>query len=144
MKSTISAAIVAVSASLPAFAEGGGDAAKGEKEFRKCKACHMIQDAEGTAIVKGGKTGPNLYGVNGRPAGSVDGFKYSTSMSAAGAAGLNWNQDDFVVYVADPTPFLRAYLDDTSAKGKMTFKLKKEDAARDVWAYLVSVGPAPQ
>ena len=41
---------------VPAFAEG--DAAKGEKGFKKCKSCHMIVSPEGETIVKGGKTGP--------------------------------------------------------------------------------------
>ena len=56
----------------PAFA---GDAAKGESDFKKCKACHSIVADDGTAIVKGGKVGPNLYGVIGRQIGSLEGFK---------------------------------------------------------------------
>jgi len=44
-------------------------------------------------------------------------------------------------YVADPKKFLAVYLDDKQAKSKMGFKLKKVDDARDIWAYLVSVGP---
>ena len=52
-----------------------------------------------------------------------------------------WNEKDFVGFVADPKKFLAAYLEDTGAKSKMGFKLKKKGAARDVWAYLVSVGP---
>ena len=36
----------------------------------------MVQAPDGTDIVKGGKTGPNLYGVVGRKAGSEEGFKY--------------------------------------------------------------------
>ncbi|MCL4119364.1 UNVERIFIED_CONTAM: hypothetical protein GTU68_030721 [Idotea baltica] len=104
----------------------------------------MIQGADDTDIVKGGKVGPNLYGVYTRPAGSVEGFKYSKSMTAAGEAGLEWNEEDFVTYVADPTAFLKGYLDDDKAKGKMAFKLKDAEQAKDVWAYLVSVGPAPE
>ncbi|MCX8226682.1 MAG: cytochrome C, partial [Sulfitobacter sp.] len=55
--------------------------------------------------------------------------------------GLVWNENEFVGYVADPKKFLATFLDENSAKSKMGFKLKKEDDARDVWAYLVSVGP---
>ena len=40
----------------PAVAQ---DAARGEAEFRKCKACHAIIAPDGTAIQTGGKTGPN-------------------------------------------------------------------------------------
>ena len=47
----------------PVFA---GDAAKGESEFKKCKARHAVISPYGTEIVKGGKTGPNLFGVIGR------------------------------------------------------------------------------
>ncbi|WP_306116534.1 MULTISPECIES: cytochrome c family protein [unclassified Roseovarius] len=143
MKASIFAACTTLAFALPAFADGHatGDAEAGKKEFNKCKACHMIQDADGTDIVKGGKTGPNLYGIHDRTAGSVEGYKYSKSMVAAGEAGLAWAEEDFVAYVADPTGFLKENLGDDGARGKMTFKLKKEEAARNVWAYLVSVGP---
>ncbi|MEH6830631.1 MAG: c-type cytochrome [Sulfitobacter sp.] len=128
--------------SAPAFADGHatGDADAGEKVFNKCKACHMIQDADGNNIVKGGRTGPNLYGIYTRVAGSTD-FKYGESLVQAGEAGLEWNEETFVKYVADPKKFLGEYNDDKRAKSKMSFKLKKEDESANVWAYLVSVGP---
>ena len=47
----------------PAFA---GDPAAGEDTFKKCKACHSIIATDGTEIQKGGRTGPNLYGIIGR------------------------------------------------------------------------------
>jgi cytochrome c len=122
----------------PAFAEG--DAEAGEKVFNKCKACHMIQDAEGTDIVKGGRTGPNLYGIVGRVAGSTD-FKYGDSIIQAGEAGLVWNEEEFLKYVADPKSYLAEYTDDKRAKSKMAFKLKDDEEASNVWAYLTSVGP---
>lgn len=144
MKLSILSTCLTLAFALPAFAEShaSGDAQAGEKEFNKCKACHMIQDGDGNDIVKGGRTGPNLYGVFARSAGAVDDFKYSGSMEEAGAAGLVWDEENFVSYVADPTGYLREYLDDSKARGKMSFKLKDEDKAKDVWAYLVSVGPA--
>jgi len=128
--------------SAPAFADGHatGDAEAGEKVFNKCKACHMIQDADGNDIVKGGRTGPNLYGVYTRVAGSTD-FKYGKSIVEAGEAGLEWNEEEFVKYVADPKKYLAEYTDNKRAKSKMSFKLRKEDDAANVWAYLVSVGP---
>ena len=91
--------------------------------------------------MKGSAVGPNLYGVAGRVAGTVQDYKYSDSMVEAGEAGLQWNEGDFTVYAQDPTAFLRSYLDDSKARGKMTFKLRKESDAPDLWAYLVSVGP---
>ena len=52
-----------------------------------------------------------------------------------------WNEADFITYVADPKKFLKAYLNDKKAKSKMSFKLKKEQAAKDVWAFIVASGP---
>ncbi|MHA6264113.1 c-type cytochrome [Arenibacterium sp. CAU 1754] len=122
----------------PVLAEG--DAAKGENGFKKCKSCHTIASDSGETIVKGGKTGPNLYGLVGRTAGSVEGFKYSGDLVAAGEAGLVWDAETFAEYVENPAGFLKEYLDDTKAKSKMSFKLKK--GADDIYAYLVSVSPA--
>ncbi|MDA3858879.1 MAG: cytochrome C, partial [Roseovarius sp.] len=68
---------------------------------------------------------------------------YSTSMVAAGREGLRWNEEDFVVYVKDATAFLRDSLDDPTARGKMAYKLRDTEKARDVWAYLESVTKAP-
>lgn len=134
MKLNALAIMAALSVSAPAFAEG--DIEEGEKAFKKCKSCHMIADGDNT-IVKGGKTGPNLYGVIGRAAGAQEGFKYGKSLLAAADAGLVWDEEQFVSYVQDPTKFLKTYLDDSKAKSKMTLKLKK--GMEDVYAYLVSV-----
>ncbi|MFY0693066.1 MAG: c-type cytochrome [Paracoccaceae bacterium] len=143
MKFTAIAALTTALLAAPAFADGHatGDAAAGEKIFKKCKSCHMIVADDGTTIQKGGKTGPNLYGVFGRTAGGAD-FKYGKSLAAAGENGLEWNEAEFVAFVADPKKYLAAYLDDSKAKSKMSFKLKKAEEAANVWAYLVSVGPA--
>ncbi len=138
MKPTI-ALLIAGLAALPAYAEG--DAAKGEKGFNKCKACHMIVADDGTEILKGGRTGPNLYGIIGRTAGTVEGYKYGTGLIAAGEAGLVWDEANFIEYVTDPRAFLRTTLDDNAAKSKMAFKLKS--GGEDILAYLISVGPAP-
>ncbi|WP_171101655.1 cytochrome c family protein [Ruegeria sp. HKCCD7255] len=120
---------------MPAFAEG--DAEAGKKAFNKCKSCHLIADPAGEVIVKGGKTGPNLYGIADRTAGTVEGFKYGDSIVAAGENGLVWDEASFVEYTKDPKAFLKDYLGETSAKSKMTFRLKS--GAEDVYAYIVSV-----
>ena len=139
------AAVMFGSMASPLMADGHatGDAEAGEKVFKKCKSCHMIQNAEGEVIAKGGKSGPNLYGIYGIAAGSKEGFakKFGKDIVAAGAAGLEWNEADFIKYVADPKAFLREYLDNGKAKSKMSFKLKDAEDAANVWAYLVSVGP---
>lgn len=142
MKLMIATAVAAVAFAGTAFAEshaGSGDAAKGEKEFNKCKSCHMIVAEDGTEIVKGGRTGPNLYGIIGTQAGTEEGFRYGDSLVAAGEAGLVWDEESFVAYVQDPKKFLATYLDDSGARSNMSFRLRK--GMEDLYAYLVSVGP---
>ena len=112
------------------------DAAKGEAEFRKCKSCHSIIAPDGTAIQKGGKTGPDLYGVVGRPVASAD-FNYGDSLKSVGATGAVWDEASIALYVENPTEWLKTATGDPAAKSKMTFKLAKGGA--DVAAYLASV-----
>ena len=50
---------------------------KDETVFNKCKACHSVDEPKN-------KVGPNLVGVFGRPAGTVEGFKYSEAMKGFG------------------------------------------------------------
>ena len=139
MKNLLIATATLAALAAPAFAEG--DIAKGEKAFKKCKSCHMVKADDGTMIMKGGKTGPNLYGVIGRPLGGVEGFKYGKTLVAAGESGLVWTEESLAAFVADPKGYLKEATGDSKAKSKMTFKLKKGGA--DVAAYLASVGPAP-
>ncbi|MEI4471203.1 c-type cytochrome [Frigidibacter sp. MR17.24] len=121
-----------------AGAASAQDAAKGESEFKKCRACHAITSADGTDIVKGGKTGPNLFGVIGRPAAAEEGFSYSDALKELGEAGEVWTEEDLAAYVTDPNKFVQEKTGDKGAKTKMTFKLNKAQA--DVAAYLASVG----
>lgn len=137
MTRTFAAILAMTFAAAPAFS--AGDVAEGEKAFNKCKSCHMIVADDGTEIVKGGRTGPNLYGVIGRTAGTAD-FRYGDSIVAAGEAGLVWDAANLAEYVQDPRAFLKAYLDDSKAKSKMAFKLKS--GGEDIAAYLMSVGSA--
>lgn len=128
-------------AAAPVLAQdASGDAAAGENAFRQCVACHVVvNDAGETLAGKAAKVGPNLYGVAGRQAGQVEGFRYSKSMEEAGEKGLTWTEDQFIVYVQDPTAFLRDYLGDSKARGSMTHKVRKEQEAIDVYAYLASL-----
>ncbi|MFT6025274.1 MAG: cytochrome c [Ascidiaceihabitans sp.] len=135
--------LTALSFAAPAFADGHstGDAAAGEKIFGKCKSCHMIVSDTDEVIAKGGRSGPNLYAIVGRTAGSTEGFKYGKDLIAAGEAGLVWDEALVAEYVVDPKKFLQTFLDSKKAKSKMSFRLKK--GGEDVAAYLASVGPAP-
>lgn len=142
MKLKYATLLTAVALAAPAFADdhASGDAAAGEKAFNQCKACHMITDADGNNIVKGGRVGPNLYGVVGRTAGSVEDFRYSDLLITAGEKGLAWDEASFVGYVQEPTDWLKDYTGE-DGRGKMTYKVRKEEDAVNVWAYLASVGP---
>lgn len=133
MRKLISATAVALLMAAPAVA--AGDVAKGEKVMKKCKACHMIKNGD-EVLYKGGKTGPNLFGIVGRPAGSVEGFKYSKGMIAAGEGGLVWDEETLSAYLQDPTAYLKEVTGDDSAKSKMTLKLKK--GMEDVIAFIAS------
>lgn len=139
MKSTLTLAAAAVFAAGAAYADGhaSGDAEAGADVFKQCSSCHMI--ANGDEVLDGrGRTGPNLYGLVGRTAGTDEGFNYGDDLVAAGAAGLVWNEADFLAYVEDPRGFLQTYLDDRGARSKMSFKLRK--GGEDVWAYLATFG----
>ena len=144
MKISLYATLATLALAMPAVAQdaAAGDAAKGEAEFKKCKACHMIQAPDGTDIVKGGKTGPNLYGVVGRKAGTEDGVKYSEALIKLGEAGEVWTPEDLEHYITDPNKYVEEKVGDPKLKTKMTFKLNKNQA--DIAAYLASASPATQ
>lgn len=126
-----------------AAAEATGDADAGAKVFAKCQTCHVVADAEGNVLAgRNSKTGPNLYGLPGRVAGTYDGFNYGESIVAMGAGGYAWDEEGFVAYVANPVGFLREKTGDKSAKSKMSFKLPKEEDARNVYAFIASLSPA--
>ena len=124
---------------LSTAAYAAGDAAAGEDLFKRCKSCHGITNGD-EVIVRGGRTGPNLFGMIGMTAGTVEGFRYGDDMVAAGEAGLVWTEEALAEYVTDPTAYLRTFLGDDSARAKMTFKLRS--GGEDVAAYLASLSPA--
>lgn len=106
-----------------------GDAAKGEKVFKKCKACHSIAAGKN-------KVGPSLAGVVGRKAGSAAKYKYSKSMKAAGEKGLVWDEASIAEFIGNPSKFLKEYLGDKKARSKMALKLRKQADRDNVISYL--------
>ena len=101
----------------PALADG--DAAKGEKVFGKCKACHDVASDKN-------KVGPTLHGVIGRKAGAVEGFKYSEAMTGS---GITWDVTTLTAYLKDPKGYVPG--------NKMAFTgLKKYEDVVDVIAYI--------
>ena len=107
------------------------DAAHGEKIFARCKACHAV--GEGAK----NRAGPQLNGIFGRPAGSVEDYRYSDAMKEAGAQGLVWNDDTLAAYLAAPKNFVKG--------NKMAFGgLKKPADVADLLDWLrTASGGAP-
>ena len=73
-------------------------ATDGAKIFKKCAACHSI--AEGS----GNKIGPALWGVLGRPAGSIPDYKYS---KAVAAYGKNWSFEEMNGFLIKPKNWIQ-------------------------------------
>ena len=109
----------------PAYAQ---DAAAGEKLFTQCRACHQIGPTAKNAV------GPELNGVIGRKAGSVEGYTYSPANKNS---GLTWDEATFREYIKDP----KAKVPGT----KMIFPgIKDEKRIEDLLAYLKQFGPDGQ
>ena len=100
-----------------------GDAAAGEKVFKKCKTCHSFDPGKR-------KLGPHLKGVVGRKAGSVEGFKYSKAMAGS---DITWDEASLDAFLKKPKKFLKGT--------KMSFGgLKKDEQRADLIAYLKTQG----
>jgi cytochrome c len=103
------------------------DAANGERVFRKCAACHTVEQAGKS------RTGPNLYGVVGRPVADVDGFRYSKAIKGLGG---DWLPDRLSEYLENPRNFVKGT--------RMSFPgLKSVKERADVIAFLNSNSDSP-
>ena len=112
-------------------AEGGSDFAAmvaaadleaGKKVFRKCGACHKLEDGKNGV-------GPHLYGIVGRDIASVDGFNYSDALT--GLEG-EWTLDKLSAWLENPRDF--------AAGNRMSFSgLKDEEDRANLIGYLQSV-----
>lgn len=120
-----------------------GDAAAGETVFAKqCVTCHVVVNDEGETLAGNrGRQGPNLYGVAGGSVAAVEDFKYGPGMAEAGDTGAVWDEENFVVYVQDPTAWLRATSGDPKARSRMSWKVRDEQDAKDIFAFLYELGP---
>lgn len=118
--SGVIALAVAMTFVSPALADG--DATNGEKIFRKCSACHSLEEGKK-------KVGPSLHGVFGRQAGSLEGFKFSKAMTAYGESGVVWDEETLFVYLEAPRKIVKGT--------RMAFGgLKKEQDRSDLISYL--------
>ena len=123
LKQTLTAGAILATLSLPAFADG--DAAKGEKVFNKCKACHAVGETAKN------KVGPVLNGIVGAQAGQNPDFKYSDALLAKASEGLIWDEQSLEAFLRDPKELIPG--------SKMSFAgLRKDDEIANLIAYLAT------
>ena len=117
----LSAALLAgFSITAPAFAQ---DAEAGQRVFNQCRACHTVD--------KGGRNGvgPNLWGIVGRKAASIESFRYSSNMRTLGEGGHVWTIENLTAYITNPKAVV--------PQGSMAFAgLRNEQQLKDLLAYL--------
>lgn len=106
-------------ASLPApYADG--DLENGRRVFARCRSCHTLTEGGNDM------TGPNLWGVFGRRAGSREGFRYSEAVQNA---GFDWDAERLNGWLTAPRDFLPG--------NRMAFAgVPDETDRRDLIAYL--------
>jgi cytochrome c len=122
MKRVLIAALALAGSIATASAQ---DVDAGETSFKKCAPCHDIgEDAQN-------KVGPVLNGLDGRKAGTYEGYNYS---DANKNSGITWNEASFKEYIKDP----RGKVPGT----KMIFPgVKNEQEVDNLWAYIKQFGP---
>ena len=126
----VTSALAALCVASASFAEDIGDADKGAKVFKKCKACHQVgADAKN-------RVGPHLNGVFGRKAAAFEDYKYSKSMERASADGFILTEETLDAFFENPKSLV--------SKTKMNFKgLKKEKDRANLLAYLRTFSDDP-
>ncbi len=96
------------------------DVGKGEKVFKKCAACHKLDDGANA-------TGPYLFGLVDREVGTASGFGYSGALPAG-----TWTTDALNAFLTKPAD----YAPGTS----MSFSgLKKDKDRANLIAYLATI-----
>jgi cytochrome c len=102
------------------------DTEEGEKVYKRfCFACHDIGENAKT------KLGPVLNGVEGRKAGTIEGFNYS---SASKGSGIVWTAEAFSKYIRAPMQEMPGT--------KMAFVgIKNDKDIANLWSYLAQFGP---
>jgi cytochrome c len=120
-------AAVAAMAAMPRMAQAqAGDAAAGQRVFNQCRACHTANAGGRNGV------GPNLFGVVGRPAASIEGFRYSANMRELATGGLTWTDDRLRAYIANPKAVV--------PRGSMSFPgIRNATQINDLMAYLATL-----
>ena len=97
-----------------------GDVDHGKKVFKKCAACHSINQGGGNKI------GPKLWNVMFRPVGAITDYKYSKALSGY---KKEWSWEEMNGFLIKPSKWI--------ANNKMGFAgLKKEKDRASVILYL--------
>ena len=73
-------------------AHAQGDAARGERLFEQCHACHSVERGANDV-------GPTLFGVFNRKAGELADFRYSPALKRS---GITWTAQTLDEFLADP------------------------------------------
>ena len=109
------------------FYLASADPAKGADVFKKCQACHTVDQGQPNGL------GPNLYHVLGEPIGEGRGFAWSPALSGKGGS---WDWNTLSEWLSSPKKF---------APGtKMTFAgLSNPQDRANVIAFLNSKSPSP-
>jgi cytochrome c len=90
MRILVLAATLTVAMSASAQAQ---DVAAGERIFNQCRTCHQIGETARNGV------GPQLNGLFGRKAGSIEGYSYSNAYKSLDKV---WSVENFTVYIKDP------------------------------------------
>lgn len=97
MRRLVVSMAVAAAAMLPGTVLAqDGDATAGQRVFNQCRACHTPEQGGRNGV------GPNLWGVVGRRAASIEGFRYSAKMRELAEGGLTWTDDRLRAYLTNP------------------------------------------
>lgn len=122
MRGVMAGAALVMIAMVPAKAQ---DVAAGERSWAKCRVCHQIGENAKNAV------GPQLNGLFGRKAGTVEGYNYTQQNKDS---GITWDDAVFAEYIRDP----RAKIPGT----KMVFAgIKNEQEIKDLTAFIKQFGP---
>ena len=73
------------------------DYARGKRTFKLCVSCHLTAEGAGNLV------GPNLHGLFGREAGSLEGFAYSDALTDA---DFIWEPVHLDEWLTNPRAFL--------------------------------------
>jgi cytochrome c len=110
-----------------------------DPQWPDCRTCHQVQAPDGTVLARGGRAGPNLYGVTGRELAGDTGFRlYSEGLLEAAQTGARWTQDNFNAYLAGPDQFLQSLTGDSTLESGMHVALRADGTALYRWLQEVS------